>query len=360
MRDSNGESRLDLKQAFRTTLKYVGLLTLLSVFVIALLLVAVAYRNSSTANEKSIAFLFPSFYLEVEDQNGEPVENVSISYTNGHNYWLGSNSSYAETTTDPNGLVRFRLDGRQFDIDDLTGDGYHIDFQQQLDRLSDDPLQRLFPAFLRQYGRSSPLTIKAWKIGLVENAHRGAGSMYLEDGESVQLSLMQNHNVRCLSDTHFRCRRKLSLFGQPDEGRIVIELNKVGGQTAFNTSLGWSLSISVPSGGIVEVYDLYLYEAPVEGYSPEWTVSHRRETTGEFIPNFIGRTHKFYLSLNSGRHYGRLYVDVRPFYGDRSRIWLEYLVNADGGRNLDPSPRFHDNNGHPRYIDYEYLDPPGM
>ncbi len=119
------------------------------------------------------------------------------------------------------------------------------------------------------------------------------------------------------------------------DGLIQVRIQKEGNVTNHKLSMGWSLSITVPSGGIIEAKDLYLYKAPLEGYLKKWEKELKRINKGDYIEGFMGRTHKFYIMLNDGEYYGRLYIDIDPFFQDYSLLRLEYFVNKEGERNLN-------------------------
>lgn len=362
------------------------------------------YTINSTANEKWFSALYPSFHLKIIDQNGNPVEKARIIYTNGRNSWLFSKRSFGEIYTPENGAVEFFLDGREFGIIGINREGYHIDYRPQLRQVGSDSGRVLSATNLKQFHDEKPLVIKAWKLDEFPQSYSVNLSAKLQNNEPQKINLMQNINTHCLKRSPILCRRRdkdtkrmgeirkeinrqvatgkpyqirayvgrdVEIYSQlleeeankkkkvkvdPDiSGNIQFKISKINDENDHRLSMGWSLSIHVPSGGIAETNDLYLYEAPVEGYQPDWKIDIKRNFPDEYREGFHGGTYKFYVMLNNGQYFGRLYVDIKPFNRDYSALRFESFINKSGDTNLNTPLRYtgSDQRGMKNYFNYE-------
>ena len=113
-----------------------------------------------------------------------------------------------------------------------------------------------------------------------------------------------------------------------DNGQLKIE----GWKELKNHTTGqndWGLRLTVSDGGLIEENDEFPFEAPEEGYQSviEWHF-----TNGS--PDWQGGINKrFYIKFGNPPRYGRITVQTGAF---RPAVDLEYAINPDGSRYLEP------------------------
>lgn len=340
---------------YRKIIKY-AFYSLLVIFTLIGSLIGWGYFTaSSTANDKWISFIYPSFYIKVLDQFGKPVKNTRIRYTNGTNALLSFGRSYGVTTTNDEGVARFYQDGRRFGIDEIYREGYHIDYEPQLRNSSDHPLRKEYTSHLVEYKKSAPLIIRAWKLNNLSTVFFGSGSLKLKNNIQKQISARNNINEQCLKGRAFSCTSKKSRLDENGPRLIQFRIEKADDEGGQKLVQNWSFTINIPSGGIIETEDLYLYKAPDLGYKSSWKKTHERSKPGDRPDDFDGRTHKFYIMFDQGQFFGRLYVKILPFRRDYSLLKLEYFVNYQGTTSLNTPLRKTgtDHQGIKSYFNYE-------
>jgi hypothetical protein len=108
-------------------------------------------------------------------------------------------------------------------------------------------------------------------------------------------------------------------------GQLEISQNKPPWRDATN----WSFRMSIPDGGFVENEDEFQFEAPETNYQP--TVEyHFAKTETNWVTQV---TKSFYIAFGQPRKYGWLRIDSNI---DQETIFLTYVINPTGSRNLEP------------------------
>lgn len=82
----------------------------------------------------------------------------------------------------------------------------------------------------------------------------------------------------------------------------------------------------------MEADSTFLFEAPANGYVPQWSVSHNKGAA-DFD---YRKTHSFFFRADGGRLHGALTIEFRPYYNVReeSSVAVDYRINPTGSRNL--------------------------
>ncbi len=91
----------------------------------------------------------------------------------------------------------------------------------------------------------------------------------------------------------------------------------------------WALRLTIPDGGFAENTDEFPFEAPDTDYLSivEWHF-----TNG--TPDWRGTINKkYYMKFGNPPRYGRITVDTTAF---SPGVLLEFAINPDGSRNLEP------------------------
>jgi hypothetical protein len=91
----------------------------------------------------------------------------------------------------------------------------------------------------------------------------------------------------------------------------------------------WSITLSVPDGGLLEHHDEFPFEAPSAGYQPVVELRFDKSST-----NWVADLKKgYYIAFGEPRRYGHIRIETDTFItGAR----LEYAINPDGSRYLEP------------------------
>jgi hypothetical protein len=92
----------------------------------------------------------------------------------------------------------------------------------------------------------------------------------------------------------------------------------------------WAVEISIPEGGIAESADYFGFVAPQEGYSETFRISMSKND-----PDWKSHVEKG-LFFKLPNHFVRAKVSV-DLYHDLF-FSMDYAVNPDGSRNLEPAP----------------------
>jgi hypothetical protein len=99
-----------------------------------------------------------------------------------------------------------------------------------------------------------------------------------------------------------------------------------------DAKFNWSVTISVPDGGILETNEEFMFEAPTDGYQPSIVI---QATTNDLHWSAVAKT-QFYFKSRNGNVYGRAKAKIYSQYQKAAAIDLDYYVNPSGSRNLEP------------------------
>ena len=246
------------------------------------------------------------FYGRVIDQDSNSVSGASVKVYIRH--WKLTDDAVSEPIrtdkiTD--------ADGR-FEIHGVTGDAVDIEAMQK-------PGYELSPKFSHSAGPASgsadnPVVYQMWKTG--EKAQLVSGNKFwgiVPDGRPYTIDL---------------------LLGTKSESGTASGDLRVAVSRPPNVSrkdlYDWSFKITPIDGGILETTDEFMYQAPDNGYAPEYEFQLKASDT-----NWTHRVKKDFYVRSRGR-YGRINVEVIARYQNEGVFSVGYAVNPAGSRNLQP------------------------
>jgi hypothetical protein len=244
------------------------------------------------------------FYGKVVDQHDQPVAGTQI-----HFVWTDTSvngSSEANKSTDAQG--KFALSGTTGRLLQvwLSKDGYYVPKtnQNNFDYATGYMADPNNPVIFR-------LVKKGEGAELITSQHGMSStldfSVSTPDGSPVRVDFFNRKTGR--------------------DGQMEVSQNKPA-YGAWQTATGWSYRLAILDGGFVETSDEFPFEAPASGYQP---VVEFKFQKGD--PNWTEQINKtFYIVFGEPRRYGRIRVETTMTTG----TILEYAVNPDGSRNLEP------------------------
>ena len=96
--------------------------------------------------------------------------------------------------------------------------------------------------------------------------------------------------------------------------------------------LDWIVRLKVDGGGVIETTEIFMNEAPKDGYLSSWSKSYKK-TDPQFTD--FDKVRKFYVKGLNGSVYGRMEVRFITFYGGNFGVMkAKYWLNPNGSRNL--------------------------
>jgi hypothetical protein len=244
-----------------------------------------------------------NFYGEVLDQSNQPIQNVKA-----HLVWTDT------STTGSSESDRFSDTKGQFNLVGVTGkllqvwlskEGYYVPKTNQIDfDYSEGFLS--FP--------DNPVAFRLVKKG---------------DGADLITSAYGVFRTLDFSAPRDGIPIRVDFFGRKTGAAGQMEVRQVKPTyETLKTSSGWSYWLAILDGGFVEHNDEFPFSAPESGYQPVVEFNFRK---GE--PNWMTSIEKnYYISFGNPRKYGRIRVETSMTTG----TILEYAINPDGSRNLEP------------------------
>ncbi len=251
------------------------------------------------------------FYGKAVDQDGNPLSEVKIM--------LAVRQWYVQSYVGWNAegkMLRFErttgADGK-FELRDVKGDAVDI---QAIEKQG----YQLSPKAERSYGAvtdpSSPVIFKMWKQGPQKPLVTGQKVFgIIPDGRVYTLDLLQGKKVE----------------GDQTDGDLRVRIIRQA-DAKPRSKYQWSFSVEAIRGGLLQTEDEFMYLAPESGYESKISM--------ELMPSDTNWTslvkRQLFLRSRAGRVYGRLQVEVHAIYNDKSACEVNYAVNPDGSRNLQP------------------------
>ena len=119
--------------------------------------------------------------------------------------------------------------------------------------------------------------------------------------------------------------------GESNAGDMRVKITRPS-ETQPHTQYPWTCVVETIGGGLLESGDDFMYQAPETGYvSPYQLAFDARQTnwTEEVKGNF-------YIKSREGAVYGHIELDIIAQYNDKSVFSINYSLNANGSRNLEP------------------------
>ena len=246
-----------------------------------------------------------NFYGRVVDENSLPVSDASIHFT--WNDTSEKGTSDADTTSDSNGSFSLtNRRGKAMTVS-VSKAGYYgrsgsYEFA--------DPSNGLFIP-----DPNSPVIFHLRKKGV------GADLIISQSGMSTFIRIAPPTNGTPVFVDFFN--QKIGDIGQ---------LKMEGWKERKNfktTQNNWGFRLTIPDGGLIEQSDEFPFEAPDIGYQStlEW---HFKDGDAAWQG---GIKDKFYIKFGNPARYGKITVDTSAF---TPTVYLEYVINPDGSRNLEP------------------------
>jgi hypothetical protein len=253
------------------------------------------------------------FYGIVLDQSNNPVDGVKVTMRmrhqeSGPSQIVSSSYPKEETLSDSNGRFQWissDATGDLVSLESITKDGYAVSPKLGV------------PSFGASSGTwQSPVVFKVWK--LQEKADLVTGNKFwgiIPDGRTYTIDLLLG--------------TKTESSVAPGDFRVSVTrpIN-----VARNDRYDWAYQITDINGGIIESTDEFMYEAPQDGYLHEYDFHLLAND-----PSWKYRIKKtFYVKSRGGQCYTRASVEIFAHYQDQGVLNIEWAVNPNGSRNLQP------------------------
>jgi hypothetical protein len=250
------------------------------------------------------------FYGLVIDQNSNPVPNVKI-LVEAQQWYLASptefdsKSAYFETSTGADGKFEIHGKGTTVNLQMVQRAGYTLS-------------QKTARAF-RIDGKSlnKSIIIKIWKeLETKEPLVTGSHVFGIDSGKTYTLNLVTGKKIEGAA-----------------EGDLRVSITRPS-QINSKDRYSWSYSIEAVQGGLLEANpdDEFMYLAPESGYEPK--LFHQFDPTDLDWKLEVNK--QFFIRTRDGKVYGRVQVTVYAAYNVHSAIEVNYAINPNGSRNLQP------------------------
>lgn len=242
------------------------------------------------------------FFGRVIDQHGNPVTNLRVRYGGTHSIFAaGSGEGY--TATDEQG--RFQINnvkGRSLIIEGFNQPGYQFPETQYFDHRSNEKNNK---KSWRDTSIDSPYIFNAWKVEGYPKVKKDDPFLgFIPDNRDYTIDFLSADSIKNEGVT---------------EGDLRIRF--------IRNEENWKLEITAANGGLQETDDEYLNLAPEDGYSSLLTYTGKKQEARKIRKNI-------YFLSRSGQLYGRIKLEIWPYFRDKLAIEFDYVVNLEEGRNL--------------------------
>lgn len=249
------------------------------------------------------------FYGKVIDQHGDPVAGVKVKA--GVGLIVSFDSSGGKdyyTETDTAGRFSFvGIHGAGVGFI-LTKEGYTFNQRQPASSRPNDYVP----------DPNNPVIFHMWKL-------KGAEPMV---SYSVSTAIPCNGTP---TSYDLLTGKKVSSGGD-----FVITLTRNPVNIDRGQPFDWSVTLSFPGGGLMEVNALYPNEAPADGYQPSVTINMPKD-----MKNWDAALNRaFYFKIDGGKNYGRMTVNIQAdFQPPPTYFGAGVHINpTPGDRNLEFDP----------------------
>ncbi len=108
-----------------------------------------------------------------------------------------------------------------------------------------------------------------------------------------------------------------------------VTLSQIKPDRNWQQATNWSFHMNIPNGGFVGENDAFPFTAPETGYQPTVDLNFVK---GE--PDWVTQiTKTYYIAFGQPQKYGWLRVEANIA---QRTVFLTYVINLDGSRNLEP------------------------
>jgi hypothetical protein len=245
------------------------------------------------------------FYGKVVDENSQPVLGTDV-----HFQWTdlsATGTSERDVTSDGQG--RFSLgdvEGKRVLVR-VTKPGYY----------SSDPRNRLsfeyanpFEEIYHQPTPDSPVVFHLRKKGIPTQLLRKSVEIFLPgDGSSAKLRL------------------ETGKIGS--DGELAVQAWKPWPPRPMSPPYDWKVTLTLIGGGFLETHEDFPFEAPETGYQEKYTIDMSAALRNQWK---VAADQTLYFVLAEPKRYGHLSIRTD---GNSRYIFLEYVINSTGSRNLE-------------------------
>lgn len=249
-----------------------------------------------------------NFWGQVVDQDDQPVPNVRIVMIARHPEYV-----VPESVTSTNLTMEMLTDaGGRFEWTGGTGDLLSIESVVKDGYLLSLKAPRNFAPSSGNY--ENPVIIKMWKESSKESLISGSHVFGIDSGKVYTLDLISGRKIE----------------GEAGGDLKVIITRPPDAQP--RDKYQWSFSIEAVQGGLIESDDEFMFLAPQSGYQPTFAMQldPSNPTWSIEVPK------QFFIRTRDGRIYGRIQVNIYSIYNVHSAIEINYTINPNSSRNLQP------------------------
>lgn len=244
------------------------------------------------------------FYGKVINQSNQPIADVHVHFVRTDA--SASGTSESDTLTDGQGQFALQnAKGRMLQVW-LNKNGYYVP-------------------------KNNPNNFD-FASGFIADPSNPVLFHLVKKGEGANL-VTSHHGVSSTLDfsvsTHDGSPIRVDFFNQKvgRDGQMEISQSKPAYGT-WQTATSWSYRLVIPDGGFAETCEEFPFEAPASGYQPVVEFNFQKANT-----NWTERIDKtFYIAFGIPRKYGRIHIETTMTTG----TILDYAINPDGSRNLEP------------------------
>lgn len=241
------------------------------------------------------------FYGKVIDQDSNGLANVKI--TARIPYWDPASfgpSVPISAETDSQGNFHLQgVKGDGIDIEGVSKDGYEL-----------EPVVKTFASATGS--PADPVVFKMWSTNIHEKLITGRKSFPITpDGRSYFINLAAG------------------TIAESGKGDLKVWVKRPDPITR-GQRYDWSCGIDVVNGGLLQEPNTAaaMYRAPSGGYTNSFRFE---QAVGSGWGDSTGQK-KFYVSVNGGKEYGRISIELYAFYNAKSpgMVRLDYVLNPSG------------------------------
>ncbi len=247
------------------------------------------------------------YYGKVVDQYGSPIADAEVQGGVLLNVnFDASRTDIYTTKTNAEGL---------FEFDGLHGVSIGISIKKANYVSSPSGFRK--PAGGNQSTPTDRATFVMWKLqGGEPLVHQNFIVKLQCDGTQEKVNLLKGTTVSSNAD-------------------MVIRFTRNPVQIVRGTPFEWTLTLEVPGGGLIEVHEPYLYEAPESGYQETVTI-----TTGPNPQSYADSARQAYYYKSADGKYGRISIDLQAdFQPPPTYFGINIYLNPSGSRNLEFDPK---------------------
>ena|SRR5438270_1991639 len=118
-------------------------------------------------------------------------------------------------------------------------------------------------------------------------------------------------------------------------GELLIEASKPWPPRPMSPPYDWHVAFHIENGGFIDSPNQFAFDAPETGYAPDYTIDMPATLDSEWKVH-VERT--LYFTFGEPKRYGRLNLRTN---GNSRYIFLDYVINRSGSRNLEALSASH-------------------